>query len=72
MEKYLIRSSFEKTSLIPNDILWRRKEAFSDGISSIKKSWYEILQAHLESKVRMLLNAIGQGVGKSHCSLLNA
>lgn len=47
IEKYLLRAAFDKTGLLPNDILWRPKEAFSDGLSSVKRSWYEILQDHL-------------------------
>lgn len=51
IEKYLLRTAYDKTGLLPNDILWRPKEAFSDGISSIKRSWYEILQDHLCDQV---------------------
>uniref|UniRef100_A0A6F9D6E7 Asparagine synthetase [glutamine-hydrolyzing] n=1 Tax=Phallusia mammillata TaxID=59560 RepID=A0A6F9D6E7_9ASCI len=51
MEKHLVRSAFDGTGLLPNEILWRSKEAFSDGVSSRKKSWYEILQDHIEDKV---------------------
>ncbi|XP_072035354.1 asparagine synthetase [glutamine-hydrolyzing]-like [Amphiura filiformis] len=51
VEKYLIRKSFEKRNLIPEEILWRPKEVFSDGIASAKKSWYEVLQESIESKV---------------------
>ena len=29
---------------LPEDCLWRPKEAFSDGVSSLTKSWYEIIQ----------------------------
>ena len=45
-EKYLIRKSFELycPELLPNEVLWRKKEAFSDGVSSSKKAWYEIIQ----------------------------
>lgn len=42
-EKYLFRKAFEKSNLLPGEILWRRKEAFSDGVSSLNKSWYEII-----------------------------
>ena len=31
-------------------LLWRSKEAFSDGVSSHKKSWFEILKENIESK----------------------
>ncbi|XP_072179083.1 asparagine synthetase [glutamine-hydrolyzing]-like [Diadema setosum] len=51
IEKYLIRKSFEDTGLLPNEILWRPKEAFSDGVSSMKKSWYEVLQEHIDTQV---------------------
>ncbi|XP_067111569.1 asparagine synthetase [glutamine-hydrolyzing]-like [Osmerus mordax] len=51
VEKHLLRDSFKGLNLIPEDILWRRKEAFSDGLTSVKKSWYTSLQEHLESEV---------------------
>ncbi|XP_034457149.1 asparagine synthetase [glutamine-hydrolyzing]-like [Hippoglossus hippoglossus] len=51
VEKYLLRESFKGLNLIPEEILWRRKEAFSDGMMSMKKSWYTYLQEHLQSMV---------------------
>jgi asparagine synthase (glutamine-hydrolysing) len=42
IEKYFLRSCF--VDLLPPDILWRKKEAFSDGVSSENKSWYKIIQ----------------------------
>jgi asparagine synthase (glutamine-hydrolysing) len=42
-EKYMIRKAFEKYELLPSEVLWRRKEAFSDGVSSKEKSWFQIL-----------------------------
>ena len=41
MEKYILRKSFE--GYLPDELLWRRKEAFSDGCSSVKKSWHSII-----------------------------
>ena len=41
MEKWLLRKSFE--GYLPEEVLWRRKEAFSDGVSSMKRSWHHIL-----------------------------
>jgi asparagine synthase (glutamine-hydrolysing) len=41
IEKYLIRSAFAKTGLLPDEILWRKKEAFSDGVSSQQKNWLD-------------------------------
>ena len=44
--KYCIRQAFADLSpaVLPTEILWRRKEAFSDGVSSLKKSLFTILQ----------------------------
>ena len=49
-EKYLLRESFSEFTngkgirILPNEILWRKKEAFSDGVSSKGRSLFEILQ----------------------------
>ncbi|XP_076851474.1 asparagine synthetase [glutamine-hydrolyzing] [Brachyhypopomus gauderio] len=51
VEKHLLRDAFRGQNLIPDEILWRRKEAFSDGLTSTKKSWYTSLQEHIESQV---------------------
>ncbi|XP_041102177.1 asparagine synthetase [glutamine-hydrolyzing] [Polyodon spathula] len=51
IEKHLLREAFQDTNLLPQEILWRRKEAFSDGVCSDKKSWYSMLQEHIESQV---------------------
>ena len=52
IEKWLLRKSIEvmEPNLLPTDVLWRQKEAFSDGVSSVKNSWYEIIQAKLDEK----------------------
>lgn len=51
MEKYLLRKSFEKEDLLPNEILWRRKEAFSDGVSKPEKSWHKTIQEYVDTLV---------------------
>ena len=48
-EKYIIRKIFEEDRLLPTDILWRAKEAFSDGVSSQNNSWYSIIAKRLEN-----------------------
>ena len=48
-EKFLIRKAFDN-GILPSEVLWRTKEAFSDGVSSLKKSWFEII----DEKVRLL------------------
>lgn len=43
-EKWLLRRAFDDGCTLPREVLWRRKEAFSDGVSSSEKSWYQIIQ----------------------------
>ena len=40
-EKWILRKAFEGSRLLPDSVLWRRKEAFSDGVSGAAKSWYQ-------------------------------
>jgi asparagine synthase (glutamine-hydrolysing) len=51
LEKYLLRKAFDDTNLVPNNVLWRRKCAFSDGVSSKKNSWHRILQNFVDSQI---------------------
>ena len=51
IEKYLLRKAFDDDDLLPDEILWRRKEAFSDGCSSTERSWHTIIQEYIDSKV---------------------
>lgn len=51
IEKYLLRKAFENDNLLPYDILWRPKEAFSDGVSKADKSWHKILENHIDTLV---------------------
>jgi len=43
-EKYLLREAFAPMKLIPDDVLWRTKEAFSDGVSKQTRLWFEVIQ----------------------------
>ena len=52
-EKYLLRQSFSPINysvngrpLLPHEVLWRRKEAFSDGVSSNGRSLFTIIQEY--------------------------
>jgi asparagine synthase (glutamine-hydrolysing) len=49
-EKYLLRKAFDGKNIIPNEVLWRPKEAFSDGVSSFKRSWYQIVLEYFDKK----------------------
>ena len=61
IEKYILRTSFSKSiftdcndrQLIPDEILWRKKEAFSDGVSSHGRSLYHILQEQIAYKMNI-------------------
>ena len=50
MEKWWLREAFLGTGILPDDVLWRKKEAFSDGVSG-EKSWFQIIQEWVEDKV---------------------
>lgn len=49
-EKYWLRKAFDGLDLLPNEILWRKKEAFSDGVSSKQKSWHTVIQEYVEKE----------------------
>ena len=51
IEKLLLRQSIQdnEPELLPSEILWRKKEAFSDGVSGKTGSWYEYIQKRLEN-----------------------
>jgi asparagine synthase (glutamine-hydrolysing) len=50
MEKTILRTAFADAGLLPSAILWRRKEAFSDGISRAEKAWFEMAKAEGEQR----------------------
>lgn len=49
-EKLLLRAAFQTRmpDLLPRSVLWRGKEAFSDGVSGTGKSWFKIIKEHLD------------------------
>uniref|UniRef100_A0A6C0B828 asparagine synthase (glutamine-hydrolyzing) n=1 Tax=viral metagenome TaxID=1070528 RepID=A0A6C0B828_9ZZZZ len=59
-EKFLLRNAFcaenylnsQGLPLLPSEILWRRKEAFSDGVSEHSRSLYQIIQEHCTHKFK--------------------
>src|SRR5215471_8824091 len=46
MEKWALRNAF--VGMLPDAILWRQKEQFSDGVGY---GWIDALKAHAESQV---------------------
>lgn len=49
VEKHMLRKAFE--GFLPLNVLWRKKEAFSDAVSTKDKSWYQIIQDYIETLV---------------------
>lgn len=47
MEKMILRKAFN--GYLPDELLYRRKEAFSDGVSSIERSWFTIIREFVNS-----------------------
>jgi asparagine synthase (glutamine-hydrolysing) len=54
-EKFLLRRAFCKNDkqILPDEILWRKKEAFSDGVSCHGRSLYQILQEQIAEKLNL-------------------
>ena len=50
IEKYILRKSFENNYL-PDEILWRQKDQFSDAVSSKEENWIDSLKAYAESLI---------------------
>lgn len=50
-EKYLLRKTFE--GKLPNDVVWRRKDGFSDGVSKGVRPWYQIIHEYTTSKYNL-------------------
>jgi len=51
IEKSLLRYAFEDDNIIPLEVLMRKKEAFSDGVSNIKKSWFEYIKEYVDTEI---------------------
>ena len=53
IEKYLLRKAFEGSGLLPDDVLWRRKEAFSDGVSSADggRTWVQMIKEYSDTVI---------------------
>ena len=48
IEKWLLRRAFDNDDLLPKKVLYRVKNAFSDAVSKQERSWYEVVQEHIE------------------------
>ena len=65
IEKYLLRTSFSRNNflnemdkqILPDEILWRKKEAFSDGLNK-EKSLSSIVESHIKQLPSLLKDKI--------------
>lgn len=48
IEKHILREAFSGTGYLPDDVLWRQKEQFSDGVGY---NWIDSIKARAESKI---------------------
>lgn len=51
IEKYLLRKAFDGFGLLPDEVLWRSKVAFSDGVSNVERSWHNVVKEYIDTKV---------------------
>ena len=49
--KTLLREAFFKDKIIPDEVVFRPKEAFSDGVSSENDSWHKTINTYIENIV---------------------
>jgi asparagine synthase (glutamine-hydrolysing) len=63
-EKHLIREAVKKhnPNLLPHEILFRTKEAFSDGVSKLSKSWYQIIQDYVTENIFSHINTTPEDI----------
>ncbi len=51
IEKYILRKAFDNGSFLPNNILYRQKEQFSDGISNSENNLIDKLKQYAEEQI---------------------
>jgi asparagine synthase (glutamine-hydrolysing) len=51
IEKHPLRRAFAEEKLLPDSVLWRRKNGFSDSVSQQNRSWSVILQEYIDERV---------------------
>jgi asparagine synthase (glutamine-hydrolysing) len=58
-EKELLRNAFSKDNYLPDNVLWRRKAAFSDAVSSSQKPWYKWIHEYIENNPNIIIEDYG-------------
>ncbi len=63
-EKYLLRSSFK--TMLPSEVVWRRKDGFSDGVSKQERPWYKIINDHTKLRYDLTEDEYYQSVFRKY------
>ena len=50
MEKWILRKAFDNGEYLPEEVLWRQKEQFGDGVGY---SWIDSIKEHVEQEVSL-------------------
>ena len=50
-EKFLLRKAFDDGRTLPKKVLWRTKEAFSDGVSKQSNPWHNIIKTFVKTNI---------------------
>lgn len=56
-EKLLLRQAFDRVdpmtnkAYLPDEVLWRQKDAFSDSTTSHSQPWYKTVQSHIDTLI---------------------
>lgn len=73
IEKYILRKAFDNNEFLPNNILYRQKEQFSDGISNSENNLIDQLKQYAENEIsndmferRDILFPINTPISKEH------
>ena len=73
IEKYILRKAFDNTEFLPDNILYRQKEQFSDGISNSENNLIDQLKNYAEDQIsdsefinRETLYPINTPISKEH------
>jgi asparagine synthase (glutamine-hydrolysing) len=73
IEKYILRKAFDNNEFLPNNILYRQKEQFSDGISNNENNLIDQLKKYADNEIsndmferREILFPINTPISKEH------
>ena len=51
IEKYMIRKAFDNDTFLPKEVLWRKKDGFSDSVSSSHKPWCQVIKEYIDTLI---------------------